>query len=96
LTGPKVSNARGKRVALANVGVFFLFNLRVAAASAAEPAHDALLFKYEAATVSVTVTSQVAQRPSCHGMSVSPSGRLPSDLRRPCGSLMEGNSAFNR
>jgi len=69
--------------------------LRVAAASAAEPAHNALLLKYDAVTVSVTVTSQVTQRPSCHGMSVSPSGRFPSDLRRPCGSFMEGNPAFD-
>jgi len=65
--------------------------LSVAAASAAEPALSALLLTYEAATV----TSQVAKRPSCHGMSVSPSGRFPSDLRRPCGSLMEGNLAFD-
>jgi len=33
----------------------------------APSAHDARLLKYEAATVSATVTSQVAQR---HGMSV--------------------------
>jgi len=66
----------------------YFSSFRVAAASAAESAHGALLLKYKAATVSVTawrsvldaiiqtymvtVTSQVAQRPSCHGMSVSP------------------------
>jgi len=82
LIGPKVSIARGKRSALGNVRVFLLF--RVAAASAAESVHDALLLKSEAATLSVKVTSQVTQRPSCHGMSGSPSGRLPSDMRRPC------------
>jgi len=73
----------------------YFSSLRVAAASAAEPAHDALLLKYEAAKVSVTVTSQVAQRQSCHGMSVSPSRRFPSDLRRPCSSSMEEHPAFD-
>ena len=34
--------------------------------------------------MSVTVTSHVAHRPSRHGMRVRPSGRFPSDLRRPC------------
>jgi len=42
----------------------FFSSLRVAAASAAERAHDALLLKYEPATASVKVTSQVAQRSS--------------------------------
>jgi len=46
----------------------YFSSLRVAAASAAERAHDALLFNYEAATVSATVTSQVTQRPSGHGI----------------------------
>ena len=68
---------------------------RVAAASAAEPAQEDVAVKYEAATVLVTVTSQVAQRSSRHGISVRPSGRYPSDLRRPCGSFMEGNPAFD-
>jgi len=45
--------------------------------------------------VSATVTSQVAQRPSRHGMRVSPSGRLLSDLSKPCGSLMDGKLAFD-
>jgi hypothetical protein len=54
----------------------------VAAASAAEPAHADVAFRYEAATVSVTFTSQVAQRPFFHGISVRLSGRLPSALRR--------------
>ena len=51
-------------------------------------------FRYEAATVSVTVTSQVAQRPSFHGVTVRSSGRLPSALRRPCGSFIDGNPAL--
>ena len=67
----------------------------MAAASAAAPAQEDVRLKYEVATVSVTVTSQVAQRPFGHGMSVRPSGRFPSVLRRPCGSLMDGNPAFD-
>jgi len=51
-----------------------------------------VLFRYETATVSVTVTSNdVAQRHSRQGVSEKLSRRLPSAaLRRPCGSLMEG------
>ena len=72
----------------------YLSSFLVAAASAAEPAQADVAFRYEAATVSVTVTSQVAQRPSFHGVSVRPSGRLPSALRRPCGSLIDGKPAL--
>jgi hypothetical protein len=57
-----------------NFGIFLYF--REATASAAESAQEAVLFQYEAASVSVTVTSQVAQRPSCHGVNVRPSGRF--------------------
>jgi len=66
---------------------FFL----LAAASAAELAQADVALRYEAATVSVTVTSQGAQRPSFHGVSVRPSGRLPSALKGLCSSLIEGN-----
>ena len=38
--------------------------------------------------VSVTVASQRRHRPPCHGMNVSPSGRFPSVLEMPWGSLM--------
>ena len=38
----------------------------------------------------------MAQRPSRHGMRVRPSGRFPSDLRRPCGSFMEGKPVFDK
>ena len=65
----------------------YLASLRRAAASAAEPAKDDVVAMYERAVVSVTVTSHVAHRPSRQGIRVKPSGRLPSDLVRPCGSL---------
>ena len=73
----------------------YFISFRVAAASAAEPAQEDVRLRYKIATVSVTVTSQVAQRPFCYGMSVRPSGRFPSVLRRPCGSLMDGNPALD-
>jgi len=74
----------------------YLSSFLLAAASAAEPAQADVAFRYEAATLSVTVTSQVAQRPSFHGVSVRPSGRLPSALKKPFGSLIEGNPALVR
>ena len=40
--------------------------------------------------VLTTVTSQVSGLPACQGMRVSPSGRLPSVLVRPLGSLLTG------
>jgi len=69
----------------------YLSSLLLAAASAAEPAQADVALRYEEAKVSVTVTPQVAQRPSFHGASVRLSGRLPSALKRPCGSLIERN-----
>ena len=39
-----------------------------------------------------TVTSHVRGLPPCHGINVSPSGRLPSILTRPTGSLVTGNA----
>ena len=92
--GPKGSNAIGKKLYLLDISKYFSC-FRAAAASAAEPAQDDVMFNYVAPTVSVTVTSQVAQRPSLHGLNVRLSGRYPSDLRRLCGSLMEGSPAFD-
>jgi len=43
--------------------------------------------------VCATVTSQVRGLPDCHGIKVSPSGRLPSDLNKPTGSLVAGMPA---
>jgi len=48
------------------------------------------------ATVSATVTSHVKHFPCCHGICVRPSGRFPSDLQRPAGSLTEGLLARHR
>src|SRR6218665_537391 len=50
--------------------------------------------KYDAAQVWTTVASQAMYLPADQGMSVAPSGRLPSVRRRPDGSFMLGTSAL--
>ena len=62
----------------------------LAVSSAAAPASRAEELKYEAASVCVTVTSHVSGFPDCHGTKVRLSGRLPSDLDNPTGSLVTG------
>jgi len=57
--------------------------------ASAAAARAEVIATYDAATVLVTVTSQVALRPSLHGIDVNPNGRFPSDLVNPCGSLTE-------
>ena len=54
----------------------YLAALRVAAASAAEPAFVAESPMYDSAKGQTTVTSQVSGFPSLQGTIVSPSGRL--------------------
>ncbi len=82
LIGPMVSKARGKNRWVRATSAYLLV-LRWAAASAAEAALVDEIATYDVATVSVTVTSHVALRPSRHGINVSPSGRFPSDLANP-------------
>ena len=73
----------------------YLVSLRRAADSAALPAvTEVECYRYDAAVVSATVTSHTRQRPSRHGISERPSGRLPSDLTRPVGSFDAGIAAL--
>jgi len=73
---------------------FWIFSsFLVATASAADPAREAVLFRYKAATVSVAVTSHVGTA-SLPPRRERQSGRLPSALKRPCGYLMQGNPAL--
>jgi len=72
----------------------YLSSLRVAAATEADAARTDDMARYEAATVFVTVTSQVALRPSRQGIEVKSSVRLPSDFVSPFGSLNEGIPAL--
>jgi len=67
-----------------------------AAASAAQPDDAVVTGRYNCVNVSATVTSKVTLLPFCQGMRVSPSGLLPSDLRRPDGSLAAGMLAADR
>ena len=68
----------------------YLVCLRSAARSAAAPGVMDVRALWEAANVSGQVTSHVRHLPTLQGASVIPSGRLPSDLNRPIGSLDEG------
>jgi len=61
-----------------------------AAISATAPAFMAALSTQEAANGLTTVTSQTSERPPCQGIKVSPSGRFPSCLSSPDGSLTAG------
>ena len=64
--------------------------------SAAPPAVVDVVLRYEFAMVSITVTSQTAHLPELQGTRVMPSGRFPSDLDKPTGSLTEGTPARER
>src|SRR6218665_425912 len=93
-TGQRVSKAKGTNTWVAGNNAIILVVLRTAACSAAEPAEIAVCDKYDAAQVWTTVASQAMYLPADQGMSVAPSGRLPSVRRRPDGSSMLGTSAL--
>ena len=65
-----------------------------AAASAAAPATNDVLAKWEFANVSEIVTSHVMHLPLPHGIKVIPSGRLLSLFNNPAGSFLHGILAF--
>src|SRR6218665_2317491 len=92
-TGPRVSKAMGRNTWVAGNNAY-LAVLRTAACSTAEPAEIVVCDKYDAAQAWTTVASQVMHLPADQGMSVAPSGRLPSVRRRPDGSFMLGTSAL--
>src|SRR6218665_936692 len=92
-TGPRVSKAMRTYTWVADNSAYFS-DLRTAACSAAEPAEIAVCDKYDAAHVWTTVASQAMYFPADQGMSVAPSGRLPSFRSRPDGSFVPGTSAL--
>lgn len=67
---------------------FNVLALHCAAVTAVDVVQAYDMALYEAATVSVTVKSQITLQPFHHRIRVGPSCRLPSDRARPCGSLM--------
>ena len=90
LIGPNVSRASGMKTCVLESS-WYLACFQVAVASAATPAVVDVLARYDAAKVSPTVASQTRLRPALQGIMVRLSGLLPSDLTRPCGSLIWGS-----
>ena len=87
--GTSVSNVSGM-----NVYVYwrstYVSSFLVAAVSAALLAFADVRWRYESATVLVTVTFHVRLFTRCYGMRVSPSGRFPSMRDSPGGSRTDG------
>ena len=75
---------------------WYLVDLRLSASLAAAPGRRTAWFRLLAARVSVQVKSQTMQRPLAQGITVSPSGRLPSLLDNELGSSIAGISADAR
>ena len=95
LIASRVSNATGwnRYVWLRTA---YLDSFLVAAASAAPAGFCWEIVMYDDATELITVTSHVRHLPFCHGISVTPSGRLPSVRTRPDGSFNAGIPAWER
>ena len=89
LMGPRVSIATDWNIKSGGREEY-LVSFLYEAVSAALPAEWDVECRYESARVLTTVTSHVRGLPPCHGINVSPSGRLPSRLARPTGSLVTG------
>ena len=86
---PSDSTAIGWKIHLSSKPEYLAI-LNSAARSAAAPASLAVAATNESATVHTAVTSQASGLPPFQGTSVKPSGRLPSDRTKPCGSLELG------
>src|SRR6218665_3522109 len=93
--GPSDSMANGMKSCVAGRFAYFA-RLRSAACSAAPPVVEAVRWIYEDAHVGIAVASHATYLPLDHGISVAPSGLLPSVRIRPGGSLELGMPAFER
>ena len=93
LMGPRVSMATGQKSWVGRRSSYFLI-FSNAAASAAAPATNDVLAKWEFANVSEIVTSHVMHLPLPHGIKIIPSGRLWSSFNNPAGSFLHGILAF--
>ena len=87
--GSRISKAIGSKICVLAKHEY-IFSLRAASSSAAEPAVCDAEAMYGAADVQITMTSQVSGFPCTHGTKVRPSGRFPSERDRPFGSLVIG------
>ena len=90
---PPVSMATGTKLFVTAMLEYFKV-LSEAAWFAAVPASIEVLPTWERAKVSATVTSHASAFSLAHGMSVAPSGLLPSARERPTGSLTAGICAL--
>src|SRR5206468_8776127 len=95
LSGPRVSRAIGMNM-YDRARSAYLVSFLSPALSAALPAFLEVEGRWDAANVSATVTSHVRFLPPCQGINVRPSGRFPSALIRPTGSLVEGRPARDK
>jgi len=95
LIGPRISTVTDMKVYECSSWTYLAIFLS-AAASAAAPNDPDVAGREDCVSVSVTVTSQVTHLTFFHGINVSPSGRFPSDLKRPDGSLVAGMFAVDR
>src|SRR6218665_921768 len=93
LKRPIVSIAIGWNTNESGRPSYFLI-LRSAACSAADLPNPDWFEMYGAAQVCIIVASQARYFPRSQGISVVPSGLLPSSLKSPAGSLVLGTSAL--
>ena len=84
-----VSIAIGAKMCVEVMSAYFV-NFKSAARVTAAPAITEVSFRCESTNVSGTVKSQASGLPCDHGMSVTSSGRFPSVLDKPAGSLETG------
>ena len=89
LMSPRVSMATGQKSWEGRRSSYFLI-FSNAAASAAAPATNDVLAKWEFANMSEIVTSHVMHLPLSQGIKVIPSGRLLSSFNSPGGSFLHG------
>ncbi|CAH2236065.1 jg7354 [Pararge aegeria aegeria] len=83
--GPKVSTPKGTKMKLVS-RISYLRLLACSALVTAEPTTDKVAWMCDAARVSTQVASHTSHLPSLQGMSVVPSGLLPSLRVKPIGS----------
>lgn len=90
--GPNVSNPSGTKWYCPSSELYSEILLS-SAVDATQPAFRDVCFMYDFATVSPQVASHSKHFPTDQGIKVRPSGRLPSSLTVPGGSLIAGTPA---
>jgi hypothetical protein len=88
--GPSVSKSSALKIKFADFNILYFSCFLRQAISAAAPASTDVCEKYELASVSTQVTSQMRRWAFDQGVSVAPSGLLPSSRERFVGSSVAG------